>query len=84
MQVIANGKSVELDDGATVDDLLRALGLGRRWVVVERNGEPVERRDAASTVMGAGDRMLQRLDPIDKSLALHPGPIQQLVAQVFG
>ena len=57
VQVIANGKPVDLDDGATVDDLLRALGLGKRWVVVERNGEPVERRRAAATVLGAGDRV---------------------------
>ena len=57
MQVIANGEPVDLDDGATVDDLLRALRLGKRWVVVERNGEPVERRHAATTVLRAGDRI---------------------------
>ena len=57
VQVIANGKPVDLDDGATVDDLLRALGLGKRWVVVERNGEPVPRRETATSVLADGDRL---------------------------
>jgi sulfur carrier protein len=57
VRVIANGNPVELDDGASVDDLLRALGLGARWVVVERNGEPVERRHAATTRLADGDRL---------------------------
>ena len=39
MNVVANGDPVELDEGATVDDLLKALGLGGKWVVVERNRE---------------------------------------------
>ena len=57
MRVIANGEPVELDEGATVADLLAVLGLGARWVVAERNGEPVERRAMASTVLADGDRL---------------------------
>lgn len=57
MKVIANGESVELDEGATIDDLLHALGLGGRWVIVERNGSPVERGALGSTVLVAGDRL---------------------------
>ncbi|MDQ4131777.1 MAG: sulfur carrier protein ThiS [Actinomycetota bacterium] len=57
MMVVANGDPVELAAGATVDDLLRQLGLGGRWVLVERNGEPVNRRDLASTVLAEGDRL---------------------------
>ena len=57
MRVVANGDSVELAAGATVDDLLRQLGLGGRWVLVERNGEPVNRRELASTVLAEGDRL---------------------------
>jgi sulfur carrier protein len=57
MRVVSNGEPVELPDGATVGDLLGALGLGARWVVVERNGEPVERRHVASTVLVDGDRL---------------------------
>jgi sulfur carrier protein len=55
--VTANGDLVELGDGATVDDLLTQLGLGRKWVLVERNGEPVNRRDTATTVLADGDRL---------------------------
>jgi sulfur carrier protein len=55
--VVANGDPVELADGATVEDLLTALGLGGKWVVVERNREPVARADLASTVLCDGDRV---------------------------
>jgi len=57
VQVLANGDPTELPDGATVDDLLRALNLGGKWVLVERNGEPVNRRDLATTVLCEGDRL---------------------------
>ncbi|MCU1448686.1 MAG: sulfur carrier protein ThiS [Acidimicrobiales bacterium] len=57
MQVTANGRPVELADGATLDDLLAHLGLGAKWVVVERNGEPVPRRQAATTTLAHGDRL---------------------------
>jgi sulfur carrier protein len=55
VKVVANGDPVDLADGATVDDLLVALGLGGKWVVVERNREPVARADLASTVLSEGD-----------------------------
>ncbi len=57
MNVIANGDPVELADGATVEELLAALGLSGKWVVVERNREPVARADFAATVLGEGDRI---------------------------
>ncbi len=57
MRVTANGAPVELNDGATVDDLLTALGLGGKWVVVERNREPVCRADLATTVLAEDDRI---------------------------
>ena len=57
VQVMANGAAVELDEGATLDDLLGQLGLGAKWVVVERNGEPVPRREAAATLLADGDRL---------------------------
>lgn len=57
MQVIANGDQVQLDDGATVADLLGALGLGGRWVLVERNGQPVRRAELESTTLTEGDRL---------------------------
>ena len=57
MRVIVNGDDVALADGATVDDLLAHLSLGGKWVLVERNGEPVERRHLATTVLADGDRL---------------------------
>jgi sulfur carrier protein len=54
---MANGKAVDLDEGATLDDLLQRLGLGAKWVVVERNGEPVPRRQTATTMLSEGDRL---------------------------
>ena len=57
MRVIANGDPVELAEGATVDDLLVHLGLGGKWVVVERNREPVARAELAVTVLAEGDRI---------------------------
>lgn len=57
MKVVANGEPVDLPERATVEDLLTAMGLGRKWVVVERNGEPVERRAMAATTLAEGDRL---------------------------
>ena len=49
VQVVANGNAVELDEGATLDDLLGRLGL--------RNGAAVPRRQTATTVLCDGDRL---------------------------
>lgn len=43
MNVVVNGKARVVPKGATVADLVEALGLTARNVVVERNGEPLER-----------------------------------------
>ncbi len=56
-RVTANGDEVEVPVGASVDDLLRVLGLSGKWVVVERNGQPVNRRDLGTTLLEAGDRL---------------------------
>lgn len=55
--MVSNGEPVELPDGASVADLLEHLGLGAKWVVVERNGEPVERSAVGETCLGEGDRL---------------------------
>jgi sulfur carrier protein len=57
VRVLANGDPIELPEGATVDDLLTELGLAGKWVVVERNREPVARADMAVTVLAEGDRI---------------------------
>lgn len=57
MRVKANGEPVDLPGDATVSDLLAALGLGSKWVLVERNGSPVRRADLDTTRLEDGDRL---------------------------
>ena len=57
MQVLANGEAVDISDGASVTDLLAALGLGAKWVVAELNGEPVNRADMPRTLLREGDKV---------------------------
>jgi len=57
VKVLANGDPVEMAEGASVEELLGVLGLGGRWVLVERNGEPVPRSDLAATLLADGDRL---------------------------
>ena len=57
MVVVANGDEVEVADGATVADLLEQLGLSKRLIVVERNGDPVPRSERATTSLASGDRL---------------------------
>ncbi|MFP5326769.1 MAG: sulfur carrier protein ThiS [Acidimicrobiia bacterium] len=57
MRVVANGKDVTLPDGASVGVLVEALGLTGRLLLIERNGEPVERDAIVSTPLREGDRV---------------------------
>jgi thiamine biosynthesis protein ThiS len=43
MNVVVNGKVRVVREGASVADLVETLGLVPRNVVVEHNGEPLER-----------------------------------------
>ena len=54
---VANGDEVDVVDGATVADLLDQLGLAKRLIVVERNGEPVPRSERSTTRLAPGDRL---------------------------
>lgn len=55
--VTVNDERRELPDGCTVTAMLESMELGPKWVVVERNGEPVEKRDMDTTVLADGDRL---------------------------
>lgn len=57
MIVRVNGDDVEAPDGSSLGQLLEQLGLGRRLIVVERNGEPVPRAEVAATLLADGDRL---------------------------
>lgn len=57
MQVIVNDEPRALGDGATVADLVSALGLGPRRIAVEVNLAIVPRAEYARTSLRDGDRI---------------------------
>jgi thiamine biosynthesis protein ThiS len=57
VDVVANGRTVQVPEGSTVADVLTILGLSGRVVVVERNGEPVDRSAVRLVTLGHGDRL---------------------------
>lgn len=57
MLVQVNGKTQELEPGATVTGLLKMLGLGGTLVAVERNEEIVPRAQHESTQLSDGDEI---------------------------
>jgi sulfur carrier protein len=57
MKVTANGKAYEVGPGTTVTEFIRARGLDPEHVVVEHNGEALERRRYAEVVLSEGDRL---------------------------
>ena len=57
VSVVANGKPREVDDGITITDLLSEYGWRPEWVVVEHNGEPLERARYPNVRLRAGDKL---------------------------
>ena len=55
--VTANGKPRVVPDGSTILDLLDAVGWKPQWVVVEHNGEPVQRAMFGERRLAEGDRL---------------------------
>ncbi len=55
--VIVNGEPHAIEEGSSVADLLRTLGLEAGQVAVERNREIVPRSDHAGTALAPGDRL---------------------------
>lgn len=55
--LVVNGDRVTVAEGASLTDLLTQLGLDGKWVVVERNGEPVERRHLGAIGLAEDDRI---------------------------
>ncbi len=53
-----NGHEHELEHGETVERLIERLGLGARFTLVERNGEPVERSAYGETRLAEGDKLV--------------------------
>jgi thiamine biosynthesis protein ThiS len=57
MRITVNGQELELQDGATVAELVASLALPATRVAVERNRELVRRGDHANTALCAGDTL---------------------------
>ena len=55
--VVVNGEPRNVPDRSTVRDLVESLGFGHRQVVVEHNGEPVERGRFGDVTLASGDRI---------------------------
>jgi sulfur carrier protein len=55
MRVKVNGTERDLADGTTLPELLKEMGLGTGWVVVERNGEALLRSETERTTLADGD-----------------------------
>jgi thiamine biosynthesis protein ThiS len=56
--VSVNGREQAVADGETVSGLLERLGLGVRYALVERNGEPVERARYEEVRLEDGDHLV--------------------------
>jgi sulfur carrier protein len=57
VSIEVNGASRSVPEGATVEALLRDLGLDGRTVVVELNRQIVRHTELAGTRLEAGDRV---------------------------
>ena len=55
MNAEVNGADRQIAEGSTLADLVAELGYGNRMVVIERNGEPVERARFGEIVVEDGD-----------------------------
>jgi thiamine biosynthesis protein ThiS len=58
VSVLVNGREHELAQDETLAALLDRLGVGARYALVERNGEPVERARYAELALENGDRLV--------------------------
>jgi sulfur carrier protein len=57
VQVTANGKHYEVEAATSVAEFIRLRGLDPQLVVVERNGEALERTRFGDTRLAEGDRL---------------------------
>jgi len=57
IHVRANGRPFDLEVGTTLAAFIRSRSLDPRFVVVELNGEPLERSTYDDVVLAGGDRL---------------------------
>jgi sulfur carrier protein len=57
MDIIVNGREMDLPDGLTVEGLLTHLGIPREYTAVALNREITPRARHGETMLKAGDRV---------------------------
>ncbi len=57
MRIFLNGEIRDIQEGSTVSVLLKTLGFQEEGVVVERNGDIVERSQYATTTLSENDKL---------------------------
>jgi thiamine biosynthesis protein ThiS len=57
VEVIVNGQTRRIDEGATIAELLNELGLAKKYVAVEVNRELVPKKLHAERRLVAGDEL---------------------------
>jgi len=57
VRVVANGRPYEVSDGLSVASFVRERGLDPKYVVVEHNGEALERGRYDEVLLAEGDRL---------------------------
>jgi len=57
IKITANGDAYTVDAGASVKDFVEQQELAMERVVVEYNGQPLPRAEAASTILQDGDTL---------------------------
>lgn len=57
MQITANGKARPVEAGWTVSEFIESIGLNPKYVIVELNGEALERARFAELALNEGDRI---------------------------
>ena len=57
MQIFLNGESQQIDDGTSIEALVRSLADDPRGIAIERNLEIVPKTEHGSTVLQDGDRL---------------------------
>jgi thiamine biosynthesis protein ThiS len=57
MEVVVNGEPKQLDAGTSLAAMIEEMGLDRRYLVVEYNGQPLPRDGFERVELADGDRL---------------------------
>ncbi|MGB0466872.1 MAG: sulfur carrier protein ThiS [Pontibacterium sp.] len=57
MQIKLNGDTLELDEGASLADLVEQLGLAEKRIAIELNMEIIPRSEHPATVLSQNDNV---------------------------